>query len=135
MNEVTGAGIYCPQTEMSITILLGHYITVFQTKIYGILIYICCDCQGTLKALNGYTLSLECRELQQLISTVNFVSLIWVRGHCGVLVNEQVDKLGREEANLSHKGLFINIVKHHKKVYSNIFGINLLSLNRSKNVS
>ena len=55
------------------------------------------DSQASLGALDGYLVRsrevLRCRELLEVLSRDNWVRLLWVPGHSGVVGNEKADRL------------------------------------------
>jgi len=108
----TGAGIYFGNLAEDQSIPLGKNVTVFQVETYAIqqcvstmksisvtgeLINIYLDSQSILKALdNPKIVSRQVRECAQglnELTKVNFVNLIWVPGHSGILSNEKADYL------------------------------------------
>lgn len=113
----TGIGIWSngPKTELSQT--LGPLVSTFQAEIFAILtcarlalgkayrgkhIYICSDSKAALKSLQQMVarsrLVCECREILKELAQANFVKLLWVPGHCGILGNEKADRLARQGA-------------------------------------
>jgi len=90
-------------------------LPVFQTEIYAILqcacenirrayknkrILIFSDSQAALKALSSPKLTsglvAECLDALSVLASMNEVTLKWVPGHCGILGNEEADKLARQ---------------------------------------
>ena len=144
MNEYTGVGIYCPQTQKSLSLPLGRYPTVFQSETFGILsctanhlldipdnipIFICSDSQSARRALKGNkfnsSLVLEFRDALQSLLLTNQVTLIWVPGHCGINGNETADNLARIGSNSTYIGaeplikvsssVFKHFIEHWKR--------------------
>jgi ribonuclease HI len=111
----TGSGIFGLRPNRSLSFPLGKFTTVFQTEIYAILqcacdnlrrayknkqILIFSDSQSVLKALSGpkvtSELVVECLNALSALAGLNEVTLVWVPGHCGILGNEEADKLARQ---------------------------------------
>jgi kelch-like protein 2/3 len=102
---------------------LGKYTTVFQTEIYAILqcaceiirrayknkwILIFSDSQSALKALSRLKVTseqvAECLNALSALIGLNEVALVWVPGHCGILGNEEADKLARQASAMPLPG-------------------------------
>jgi ribonuclease HI len=111
----TGSGIFGLRPNRSFSFPLGKLATVFQTEIYAILQYACenirrayknkrililSDSRVALKALSSpkVTSGLVAEYLDSLsaLASLNEVTFIWVPGHCGILRNEEADKLARQ---------------------------------------
>jgi hypothetical protein len=94
---------------------LSKFATVFQTEIYAIMqcacenirrayknkqILIFSDSQAALKALNSpkvtSALVAECLDALSMLASLNEATLVWVLVHCGILGNEEADKLARQ---------------------------------------
>lgn len=114
MNEGTGAGIYCEELELNISIPLGISATVFQSEtlaigrgcrmlidqqVIGKTIVICSDSESAIKALSSHKFSaksvLSGRRGLETLSGNNHVSLVWVPGHSDIPGNERADELAR----------------------------------------
>jgi ribonuclease HI len=109
----TGSGIFGIRPNRSLGFSLGKFATVFQTEIYAILqcayenirtyinkwILIFSDSQAALRALDGpkvtSDLVAECLNALSGLAVQNEVILAWVPGHCGILRNEEIDRLAR----------------------------------------
>src|ERR1700744_2510551 len=117
MEEGTGAGIYCEELKLEVSIPLGISATVFQSETLAISsccrilieqqlkdkkIVICSDSESTIKALSSCKLSAESvlggRENLETLSEHNIVSLVWVPGHSNILGNEKADELAGKAA-------------------------------------
>jgi ribonuclease HI len=111
----TGSGIRGLRPNSSLSFSLGKLATVFQTEIYAIFQYasenirrayrnkrilIISDSQAAFKALTGpkvtSRLVAECLDALSELAGLNEVTLVWVPGHCGILGNEEADKLARQ---------------------------------------
>jgi hypothetical protein len=111
----TWSGIFGLRPNRSFSFPLGKFATVFQTKIYAILqcacenirrayknkrIFIISYSQATLKVLSGPKVTsglvAECLDALSVLASLNEVTLAWVPGHCGILGNEEADKLARQ---------------------------------------
>jgi len=107
--EVHWGGIYFGNLAEDQSIPLGKNVTVFQAETYAIqqyvytlksisvtgeLINIYSDSQSILKALYNPKIfsrqvwDWECARGLNELAKVNFVNLIWVPGHSGILGNE-----------------------------------------------
>jgi hypothetical protein len=114
MPLLTGSGIFGVRPHRSLGFSLGKFATVFQTEIYAILHYayenirrayrnkwilIFSESQTALRALDGpkmmSDLVAECLNALSGLAGMNEVILAWVPGHCGILVNEEADRLAR----------------------------------------
>jgi len=121
-NSGTGSGIFGLRTNRSFSFPLGKFATVFQTEIYANLqcarenirraynnkrILIFSDSQVAIKALSSPKVTsglvAECLDALFALASLNAVTLIWEPGHCGILGNEEADKLARQaSATLLH---------------------------------
>jgi ribonuclease HI len=110
-NESTGAWVYRAKPCFS----LGKYTTVFQREMYAIKAYtvenldrgcrnrnVCvqCDSQAMIKALDRYQINSKllwgcCQSLMKLAEH-NRVQVIWVLGHRGNGIADQLARLGYE---------------------------------------
>lgn len=114
-EEGTGAGIYCEEQKMEISILLGISAAVFQSETMAVgkacrkldeqqvaekRIVICSDIESAIKAISSCKISaksvLRARESLETLSEKNTVSLVRVPGHSGVPGNEKADELARK---------------------------------------
>jgi ribonuclease HI len=114
-NSGTGSGIFGIRPNRSFSLPLGKFATVFQTGIYAILqcacenirraykhkgILIFSDSQAALRALSSPKVTsglvAECLDVLSALACLSEVKLIWVWGHCGILGNEEADKLARQ---------------------------------------
>jgi hypothetical protein len=115
-----GSGIFGIRPNKSLGFPLGKFATVFQTEIYAILQYayenirrayrnkrilIFSDSQA---ALNGpkvmSDLVAECLNALSGLAGLNEVILARVPGHCGILGNEEDDRLARQASGLPLQG-------------------------------
>ena len=140
MDEGTGAGIYCEEMGLKVSIPLGTSATVFQSETLAISkcccilmerqvkekkIVIYSDSESTIKALSSCKLSaktvLEGRENLETLSESNTVSLVWVPGHSNILGNEKADELARKGSTTDfigpepalgvHSGAMVRLLK------------------------
>jgi ribonuclease HI len=114
-NSGTGSGIFGIRPNRSFSFPLGKFATVFQTEIYAILqracenirrayknkrILIFSDSLAALKAHSSPKVTsgvvAECLDALLAMTSLNEVTLIWVPQHCGILGNEEGDKLARQ---------------------------------------
>jgi ribonuclease HI len=119
----TGSGIFDLRPNRSLCFPLGKFTTVFQTEIYAILqcacentrrayrnkrILIFSDSQAALKVLSGPKVTLElvveCLNALFAQAGLNEVTFVWVPGHCGILGNEEADKLARQASAMPLTG-------------------------------
>lgn len=111
----SGAGVYCQNPSIRLSISLGVYATIFQCEITGILeaarkvielqihgktIRISSDSRASLLALSHNIvdsgLVAECIAALKLITINNVLELVWVKGHNGNEGNEKADELARQ---------------------------------------
>jgi ribonuclease HI len=114
-NEGTGTGVYKWGSRKGHSFSLGFHTTVFQAEIYAIKaciieniekgykgrnIYILCDSQAAIKALNNFCINSklvwDCHQSLVRLAEHNRVQLIWVPGHMGIDGNEKADQLARQ---------------------------------------
>ena len=107
-NSGTGSGIFGIRPNRSFIFPLGKFATVFQTELYAILqcacenirrayrnkqILIFSDSQAARKALSSLKVTsglvAECLDALSALAGLN-------EGHCGILGNEEADKLARQ---------------------------------------
>jgi ribonuclease HI len=115
MNDLAGAGVFCPELEISLALPLGKWATVFQAEVHAIqealyyctksrvcnrTIVVCSDSQAAIKAIiqteTVSTLVKECKAILNDLSARNQVKLLWVPGHEGIHGNEEADLLARQ---------------------------------------
>lgn len=117
-TEMAGAGIFCEQPSIEVSVPLGQYATVFQAEAVAIhdaatflsdydtvrteVIYLCSDSLSALQAIERpkvvSALVKECKVELNRLSQKHFVGLVWVPGHSGVQGNERADGLARTGA-------------------------------------
>jgi len=114
-NSGTGSDIFGLRPNRSFSFPLGKFATVFQTEIYAILqcacenirrpyknkrILIFSDSEAALKTCTSLKVTsglvAECLDALSALSSLNEVTLAWVKGHRGISGNEEADKLARQ---------------------------------------
>jgi ribonuclease HI len=119
----TGAGIWCEELGLNISIPLGKYPTVFQSEALavgescdvatgqGVVdkdVVIYSDSRSALRALSSCKFSarsvLKSRLALETLAERNKVSLMWVPGHSGIEGNEKADVLARAGSNADFVG-------------------------------
>ena len=111
-KEALGPRLGDKEVDSEVVCKLDTHASVFQAEVRAIsecaqtmlegdcrgkLVLVCSDCQGALRALDGYLVRsrevLYCRELLGELSRANSVKLLRVPGRSGVVVNEKADRL------------------------------------------
>ena len=119
MNCGVGAGFHSEPLNLSQSIRLPDYASVFQAellaireackslelyKVVGARVAIFSDSQAAIKALDSNYISsklvLQCREELKLLSHWLEITLIWVPGHRNIRGNEIADELARKGSTL-----------------------------------
>lgn len=114
MDGLSGAGYYCESLNLSSSIHIDAYATVYQVELFAIselcgnealkncmneTLVICSDSQSAIEALGSFTVNSklvhECKLRLNEIGSRNEVKLLWVPGHENIEENEKADELAR----------------------------------------
>ena len=115
LNNQVGFGVFSDKLNLSISIRLPDYCSVFQAEVKAITevmrwlrsnvitqleVVIFCDSQAALKALESFGLNSrvvkECFESLNEMGRFFHIRLVWIPGHQGFLGNCKADLLARE---------------------------------------
>ena len=119
----TGFGVFIEELDCRIAKPLGRFATVFQTEVMAILeaasflserrledrsIVIHSDSQAALKSLDTCCIRShlvdECKRKLNALGSTNRLLLTWVKGHVGILGNEEADALARTGSDTVYVG-------------------------------